>query len=409
MFENIIGLDPIVSDLRRDISAGTLPRSILLAGPRYGGKGSLALELARVLTCREEGRWGCSCRSCTLQRSLQHHATILVGDRYFDLEIAASADAFSREPRPGTAYLLLRAVRKLVRRFDPMLLPDTRVKKAESLVAAVEELIQQIEPTDGEPEPWHALTDARFASFSGALLDAVEKLQAHLPHDPVPVDLVRGIGSWAHVSSAGGAKVVIIEEAHQLQDAARNAMLKLLEEPPPEVSLILTTSRRTAIIPTLLSRLRVYHVPERAPDAQREVLERIFRVPPAEQSSLGEFFRHSNAAVRTWRDLAATIMETLPAPDGLARLLPLVREQFATASPRKGAEYLFDALLEEARGALRSEAPSPYRLGVTAVGEAVRSHWDRIATRNMNPLSVVESLLVTLRSHTLQEVPERDR
>jgi DNA polymerase-3 subunit gamma/tau len=303
----------------------------------------------------------------------------------------------------------LRAVRKLIRRFDPMLLPDTRVKKAETLVSAVEELVQQIEPTDREPEPWRELTTPRFRAFPGSLLEAVEKLQAHLPHDPVPVDLVRAISSWTHVSSSGGAKVVIIEEAHQLQDAARNAMLKLLEEPPPEVSLILTTSRRTAIIPTLLSRLRVYHVPERTPGSQREVLERIFRVPDAEQAPLGEFFRHRNAAARTWRDLAATIMETLPAPDGLARLLPLIREQFATGSPRKGAEYLFDALLDELRTVLRSDAPQPYQRGVTAMGDAVRSHWDRIATRNMNPLSVVESLLVTLRGHVLHANPERDR
>jgi DNA polymerase-3 subunit gamma/tau len=409
MFENIIGLDPIVTDLRRDIAAATLPRSLLLAGPRYGGKGSLALELARVLTCREDGRWGCACRSCTLQRSLQHHDTIMVGDRYFDLEIAASVDAFVREPRPGTAYLLLRAVRKLIRRFDPMLLPESRAKKAETLVATVEELIQQIEPTDGEPEPWHRLKESVFRSFPGALGDSVEKLQAQLPHDPVPVDLVRAIASWAHVSSAGGAKVVIIEEAHQLQDAARNAMLKVLEEPPPDVSLILTSSRRTAIIPTLLSRLRVYPVPERTPHAQKEVLERIFRVPVADQAPLGEFFRHRNAAARTWRDLAATIIVTLPEPDGLARLLPLIREQFATASPRKGAEYLFDALLEELRDALRSEESPAYRRGVTAMSEAIRSHWDRIATRNMNPLSVVESLLVTLRGYAIGEGIEGDR
>jgi DNA polymerase-3 subunit delta' len=409
MFENIIGLEPIVSDLRRDISSGTLPRSILLAGPRYGGKGSMALELARVLTCREDGRWGCSCRSCTLQRSLQHHDTIMVGDRYFDLEIAASADAFSREPRPGTAFLLLRAVRKLIRRFDPMLLPDTKAKKVEPLVAAVEDLVQQIEPTDGEPEPWHRLANDGNTSFSASLLESVEKLQAQLPHDPVPVDLVREIGSWAHVSSAGGAKVVIIEEAHQLQDAARNAMLKLLEEPPPEVSLILTTSRRTAIIPTLLSRLRAYHIPERTPDAQRDVLERIFRVAPSDQESLGDFFRRRNAAARTWYDLAATIMDTLPAPDGLARLLPIIREQLSTGSPRKGAEYLVDALLEVSRQNLRSQEAGQSHHGVTAIGEAVRSHWDRIATRNMNPLSVVESLLVTLRSQFEQEPSEVDR
>jgi hypothetical protein len=102
-------------------------------------------------------------------------------------------------------------------------------------------------------------------------------------------------------------------------------------------------------------------------------------------------------------------MDTLPAPDGLARLLPIIREQLSTGSPRKGAEYLVDALLEVSRQNLRSQEAGQSHHGVTAIGEAVRSHWDRIATRNMNPLSVVESLLVTLRSQFEQEPSEVDR
>ncbi len=396
MFENILGLNGPIDDLRRDIGAGRLPQAILLSGPRYGGKSSVALETARALTCHGDGSWGCTCHACRLQRGLQHQDTVLVGDRYFELEIAASAAAFRREPRAGTAFLLARAVRKLLRRFDPFLWPDARLKKADAPMSALEAALEQIEPADSRDTPWASLSEADFTALVDTVQEKAGKLQQQLPHDPVPVDVVRAIGSWAHLSSGGGAKVVIVEEAHQLQDAARNAMLKLLEEPPSGVTLILTTSRRTAVIPTILSRVRVYTLPERTPDVQRAVQERIFRVGEPEQPLLQEFFRRQNAAAQTWRELAATLLAAADEGGGGDRVQVALREQLSAGPPRKAAEYLLDALLEELRSSLRQPLTGAQRRRMAETAAAVREHWERISTRNMNALSVIESLLISL-------------
>jgi len=56
MFENIICQDEIVGALRDDIASGRLPSSLLLWGPDFSGKLSVALELARVLSCEEKDR-----------------------------------------------------------------------------------------------------------------------------------------------------------------------------------------------------------------------------------------------------------------------------------------------------------------------------------------------------------------
>ncbi len=397
MFENILGLESVVADLTHDVEQEHLPHAIMLAGPRYGGKSSLALELARVLTCHEHGQWGCSCRSCRLQRGLQHRDTVLAGDRYFELEISAARSAFEREPRPGTAFLLVRAVRKLVRRFDSFMWPEARMKKVESAITAVEEALEQIEPADHRDAPWTQLPGTELTAVLDAIDTQTAKLQQQLPHDPVPVDLVRAIASWAHLSSATGAKVLIIEEAHQLQEGARNAMLKLLEEPPEGLTIIFTTSRRTAVIPTVLSRLRMYHLPEREPEVQRAVQEKIYRVTEPEQPLLQPFFRGSSTAALGWREVTHEILQALPHPGGVARLQVTLREQLSQGPPRKAAEYLLDALLEELRGALRpSSEQSLDTAQITALADQVRIHWDRITTRNMNPVSVIESLLITM-------------
>lgn len=57
-----------------------------------------------------------------------------------------------------------------------------------------------------------------------------------------------------YVPSGGRYKVYIIDETHMLSDAAFNALLKTLEEPPPHVIFVLATTAPKKIPATVLSR-----------------------------------------------------------------------------------------------------------------------------------------------------------
>ena len=81
---------------------------------------------------------------------------------------------------------------------------------------------------------------------------------------------------WAHIKSEEGRKTVIIENADRMQTSVRNALLKILEEPPEDVVFILLTSKRNAIMQTILSRVRTYNFLERTEEQQLEVIERVF-------------------------------------------------------------------------------------------------------------------------------------
>jgi DNA polymerase-3 subunit delta' len=61
-------------------------------------------------------------------------------------------------------------------------------------------------------------------------------------------------------------RVVIIEGAHNLTIEAQNALLKTLEEPPPDSLLILAADHEKALLPTIQSRLQFISVrrPEKA-------------------------------------------------------------------------------------------------------------------------------------------------
>ena len=90
-----------------------------------------------------------------------------------------------------------------------------------------------------------------------------------------------------------------------MMDAARNALLKILEEPPEQTTFVLTTSRRQAIIPTILSRLRPYRFVQRDAAAARQVLVRVFRIDQREpdlalDTSIGDYFaQHRGGAMET--------------------------------------------------------------------------------------------------------------
>ncbi len=56
----------------------------------------------------------------------------------------------------------------------------------------------------------------------------------------------------------GRSKVYILDEAHQLTDAAWNALLKLIEEPPPHLLFIFCTTELQKVLPTVRSRCQTF-------------------------------------------------------------------------------------------------------------------------------------------------------
>jgi DNA polymerase III subunit gamma/tau len=56
----------------------------------------------------------------------------------------------------------------------------------------------------------------------------------------------------------GSYKVYILDEAHQLTDAAFNALLKLIEEPPPHLVFVFCTTDLSKMLPTVRSRCQTF-------------------------------------------------------------------------------------------------------------------------------------------------------
>ena len=270
MFENVIGQDDAVGMLKADLGASGLPPSMLFEGPRLSAKASAALELGRVLSCANGAAWNCSCPDCARHRSLSHPDMLLFGPKNLWQEAAAGAELLSRSPGTASRYFFVRAVRKLTRRFDAALYADEegRLSKALPLVRSLLEGSDACLPGSS--------TDDEAAKEAHKLLSTYGKLHELLP-DSTPVFQIRAMEAWARQTPMGRAKIVILEHADRMLDASRNALLKILEEAPPRTTFVLTSSRRQALIPTILSRVRPYRFRARSQGAATAVLERVFR------------------------------------------------------------------------------------------------------------------------------------
>ena len=74
------------------------------------------------------------------------------------------------------------------------------------------------------------------------------------------VDDIRNLNEQVRIPpQVGNYKVYIIDEVHMLSQAAFNAFLKTLEEPPKYAIFILATTEKHKILPTILSRCQIFN------------------------------------------------------------------------------------------------------------------------------------------------------
>ena len=127
-------------------------------------------------------------------------------------------------------------------------------------------------------------------------------------------------------------KILIIDEAHMLSKASFNALLKTLEEPPPNVIFVLASTELGKLLPTILSRCQVF---EFRRVGTRDLVEHLRRVCDAEKIEISDsgLERIARAGEGSVRDSLSVLERVLAFcgqqvdDDDLLRLLGGVRAE----------------------------------------------------------------------------------
>ena len=242
------GHDDLRASLRRALSRGTLPATVLVHGMPGCGKQTLALWMARTRLCTGETAPCDRCNSCRLALRLENP------DIHWHFPL----------PRPKRA--------------------SSPGKLAEALEQARHEKLAEF-----RQRPLRARGDTE---VKGIYLAAVLALRAHAHKRPA-----MGREQFFII---GDAEYLVPQEA---SPEAANALLKLLEEPPDGSRFILTSSRPGSLLDTIRSRALPVHLPPLAVSQVAAFLEEECGVDPAaagkaatlSQGSIGAALGHLEA------------------------------------------------------------------------------------------------------------------
>ena len=221
----LLGHADLQASLSRAWATESLPSSLLIHGPRGVGKQTLALWLGQLLLCPESGPAGpCGdCKGCRMALNLEHPDL----HWYFPL------------PKP--------------KRVRPAKLAEAMEEARYE--ALTERRERPLRPASAATEP------------TGLYLAVAQTLRSHAHRRPA-------LGP-RQVFVIGEAETLVPQESSQ---EAANALLKLLEEPPPSTYLILTSSEPGRLLPTICSRTMPLHLPALSPDGVEEFLVEVGEV-----------------------------------------------------------------------------------------------------------------------------------
>jgi DNA polymerase-3 subunit gamma/tau len=199
---------------------------------------------------------------------LIHPDLLSLGPRPFFAEISAAGACCCREPDPASRLLFIRSVRKLLARFSPVLWEeDPRFKKVSESIFVLEEALDEFSTLPSED----------MKKFVEKILKNAVKLESEGMSDLIPIGHIRRAAAWSHLAPTGKRKMLLIENADRMHEGARNGLLKILEEPPPSLSIVLTSSREKALLPTIVSRLRPYRFIRRSLEVEAAVIRQVFK------------------------------------------------------------------------------------------------------------------------------------
>jgi DNA polymerase III subunit delta' len=311
---HIVGQKKQIEVLRRAVQTNRLASAYLFIGQEGVGKDAVALELAKVLNCLADD---------ALQRAEA-------------CDQCESCKQFADLTHPNLEYVFP---------IEGILVKDISEaskerEKQESALAQYKQLF-----AEKRRNPYFKM---QMEKSMGIVAEQIEELIRKSLYKP----------------SNGKMRVFLISQAERMNTTAANRLLKLLEEPPPFVLFILTTSRLEQMLPTIVSRCQPLRFSALSSAEIAQALEAKSvapeRVAFAANFARGNFYKAQqlleNPLEQQWRDKA---LDWLRAILVSGRELEMIRniEEFAKKeSSREEQLQVLSALLLLFQDALRYRA-----------------------------------------------------
>ncbi len=240
-------------NLLNSFTSGRLASTYLFYGADGRGKWATAIALAALVNCESPRRDGSgkvldSCGDC---RNCRQIANLSFPDLYFALPIPAHRNV-------DEAIVLNR---------------EYLFQKCEEPFKIISTGLQLIEPINEaiagnkKPKPGETITPKRYD---------LKKAIAQSHQLTIPIDVARDLKRHTIIGPPTGVKrVIIFYQMEKMLSASADALLKMIEEPPPQTIIIMTVVDPNDLLPTIKSRAqRIRFRPISAEDIADYLIEK---------------------------------------------------------------------------------------------------------------------------------------
>lgn len=201
-WSNVIGQDKVKQILINAILNERIANAYLFYGPDGVGKDAMAIEFAKALNCEQREAEACDvCKTCKAISEFSHPNVKLI----FKLPVGKNE---TKDDSP----------------LD---------KLDESEIKIIQEQVRL-----KAQNPYHKIAIPRANNIK---INSIREIKMEVSHSMI-------VPGW---------RVIIVSEADTMTEQAANAFLKTLEEPAPKTVIILTTSNKDKLPPTIISRCQL--------------------------------------------------------------------------------------------------------------------------------------------------------
>jgi DNA polymerase-3 subunit delta' len=246
-FRDIVGHGQMRTLLARAVQQGTLPPTLLFAGPNGVGKRMTAVALAQALNClapldsghadtRVDGS-----APLTVDPERSRRGEALNPESRIPFDSSDGPPSGSRQARSWQAA------------------DDSNALSPSTIARGSLSVVEGSERSESKGESGFSFPDAcgRCTACTRIARGVHADVRLLTPNErgAIAVDAVRDVIDQANYRPfEGRRRVIIVDDADETTEAAQNALLKTLEEPTPSSVFVLVTARPDLLRPTVRSR-----------------------------------------------------------------------------------------------------------------------------------------------------------
>lgn len=224
--------------------------------------------------------------------------------------------------------------------------------------------------------------------------------------ESIKIEHIRTIVNRLYTTTQSRFKILLLQNIERCTPESANALLKIIEDPPPHVVFLFTTSRLEALLKTVISRLRLYkfhHLTQaelmrflalRSPILSAEEQTLIAQVAFG-RPGMALQFSENKELFEQYQSLYNRIGEFMKKPDLVESFTYTAERAKNEGAPEAFLDVMLTQLQKKLHAEVQDDRPAPELVKTIQLVKRVQLGYEMLG-RNVNNRLLFENLMLSL-------------